>query len=57
MGLCACAVKVERGEITCSINSDVEGLGQGNMNEVDGGCILLVSSNTEVPPLHLLGTV
>lgn len=57
VGHVARSVEVERSQVTRDIHSDVDGLGQGNTDVVDGGCVFLICANANVPALHLFSAV
>lgn len=55
--LVASAVEVERCEIFRHIQSDIDSLGEGNVDEVNRGSILLICTDAGIPAIYLLRTV
>ena len=53
----ASALEVERCEIFRHIQSDIDSLGEGNVDEVNRGSVLLICTNSGIPAIHLLCTV
>ena len=53
VGHVAGAVEVERGEIFRHIKSDIYSLGEGNVDEVNRGSVLLTCTNASIPAIHL----
>ena len=57
VGHVAGAVEVERGEIFRHIKSDIDSVGEGNVDEVNRGSVLLTCTNASIPAIHLFRTV
>lgn len=57
VGHVAGAVEVERCEIFRHIQSDIDSLGEGDVDVVNRGSVLLICTNTGIPAIHLLCTV
>ena len=53
VGHVAGAVEVERGEIFRHIKTDIDSLGEGNVDEVNRGSVLLTCTNASIPAIHL----
>ena len=53
VGNVAGAVEVERGEIFRHVQSDIDSLGEGDVDEVNRGSVLLTCTNAGIPAIHL----
>lgn len=57
VGLVAGAVEVERCYISRHIHSDIDSLGDGDVDIIDRGKIRLIGTNADIPAVHLFSAV